>query len=149
MYQPRRITTLQTVELYPWRWKQYYIAFDASCYDEPLIAASTASLNRLLARAGLPAEYQVGFSIIHAGRDMNFVIHGYWTNGNELALAVFKALPGRVDQIVRSDNNGSSIACVWDLAVIGHERQAWIDHILGPETPNVDAYLNTTMNGYR
>lgn len=148
MYQPRKITALKTRDTGPWRWKQYYIAFDASRYDEALVAASDASLDGLLAGPGLPAEHRVGFSVIHAGRDMDFVVHGYWTNGNELALKVFKAPPGRADQLTGSDNNGASVACVWDLAVIGHERQAWIDHLLRPETPDVAAYLADTLNGY-
>lgn len=33
------------------------------------------------------------------------------------------------------------IGCVWELAPLGHERAAWIRHVLKPPRPDVDAYL--------
>jgi hypothetical protein len=34
------------------------------------------------------------------------------------------------------------IGCVWELAVLEHERAAWVRHILSPATPDLDGYLN-------
>lgn len=31
--------------------------------------------------------------------------------------------------------------CVWELAPLGHERSAWVRHVLRPETPDLDGYL--------
>lgn len=33
------------------------------------------------------------------------------------------------------------IGCVWELAPLGHERSAWIRHVLAPETPDLAGYL--------
>ncbi len=33
------------------------------------------------------------------------------------------------------------IGCVWELAPLGHERAAWIRHILAPGEPDLDGYL--------
>ena len=33
------------------------------------------------------------------------------------------------------------IGCVWELAPLGHERAAWIRHVLSPERPDLAAYL--------
>jgi hypothetical protein len=39
------------------------------------------------------------------------------------------------------------MACVWDLRVICHERQAWIDATLtNPAGPDADAYLARQLN---
>lgn len=31
--------------------------------------------------------------------------------------------------------------CVWELAPFGHERSAWVRHVLQPETPDLPGYL--------
>jgi hypothetical protein len=38
-------------------------------------------------------------------------------------------------------------ACVWDLAVIAYERQAWIDAVLAAPVPDVERYLEITFEG--
>jgi hypothetical protein len=46
------------------------------------------------------------------------------------------------------DASGSRLAgCVWDLAVIAFERQAWISAVLvGPESPGLDAYVESRFD---
>ena len=31
--------------------------------------------------------------------------------------------------------------CVWELTVLEHERAAWVEHMLVPDEPDLDAYL--------
>ncbi len=33
------------------------------------------------------------------------------------------------------------MGCVWELAPLGHERSAWVRHVLRPKTPDLEAYL--------
>ena len=38
-------------------------------------------------------------------------------------------------------------ACVWDLRVIGFERDAWLSKVLrNPSGPDIDAYLSERLN---
>jgi hypothetical protein len=38
-------------------------------------------------------------------------------------------------------------ACVWDLRVIGFERDAWLSKVLrNPGGPDIDAYLDEHLN---
>lgn len=37
------------------------------------------------------------------------------------------------------------IGCVWELAPLGHERSAWIRHVLAPQTPDLPGYLTDTL----
>ena len=40
-------------------------------------------------------------------------------------------------------------ACVWDIAVIGHERQVWIDTVLADaESSDCGAYLDRHLQGF-
>jgi hypothetical protein len=33
------------------------------------------------------------------------------------------------------------MGCVWELAPFGHERSAWVRHVLRPDPPDLAAYL--------
>jgi hypothetical protein len=33
------------------------------------------------------------------------------------------------------------VGCVWELAPLGHERSAWVRHVLQPTVPDLDGYL--------
>ncbi len=37
------------------------------------------------------------------------------------------------------------IGCVWELAPLGHERSAWVRHVLARDTPDLDGYLADVM----
>ena len=39
------------------------------------------------------------------------------------------------------------IGCVWELAPLGHERAAWIGHVLAPERPDLAGYLADVLRG--
>ncbi len=43
----------------------------------------------------------------------------------------------------------SPVACVWDLAVMAFEREAWIEFVLKPAEPDIDAYLAGNYSGGR
>jgi hypothetical protein len=39
------------------------------------------------------------------------------------------------------------ITCVWEMAVLWHERNAWVKHILQQHNkPNINAYLQDQLN---
>ena len=83
----------------------------------------------------------MGFVGAHDGRGANFVFVDWWANEDELhhhAWLSSKEEPGRL----RATGRGDFTACAWDLAVIGHERGAWIRHVLArTQGPDLDAYL--------
>lgn len=38
-------------------------------------------------------------------------------------------------------------ACVWDLFLIGHERDAWVNNVLASRgAPELDSYLGARLN---
>lgn len=146
-YKSRPIRFLELLELGGWRLKVYGIAYQ----DETPCSGLVESAKEL-ARRQLPAlsagknHYEVGFLGIHDGRGANFVFLDFWTDENELHHHVYVSPLDEPAQLEYVTPTGLS-ACVWDLAVICHERQAWVQTVLAnPAGPDVEAYLKKRLN---
>lgn len=74
-------------------------------------------------------RYGVGFSGIHDGRGGNFVFVDWWEHENEPHHHVFFSSTDEPVQL-RAANDTDPSACVWDLCVVGHEREAWVRYVL-------------------
>jgi hypothetical protein len=90
----------------------------------------------------------VGFVGAHDGRGANFVFVDWWANRGRLhhrAWLSSKAEPGGL----RATGPDDFTACAWNLAVITHERAAWVRHGLSrAEGPDTDAaYLGDLLGG--
>jgi hypothetical protein len=146
-YAPRPIRTLGLWEEAGMRLKVHGIAYHLAQPRPEVIDAVRDLVQRELPQliAG-QNHYDVGFVGVHDGRGAIFVFIDFWTDENELRHHVYVAPKGHPAQFEYKTSSGL-IACVWDLAVIGFERQAWIDCVLAnPNGPDVDAYLARAMN---
>jgi prepilin-type processing-associated H-X9-DG protein len=89
----------------------------------------------------------VGFVGAHDGRTANFVFVDWWAGEDELHHHTWLSSneePGRL----RPTGPDDLAACAWDLAVIGHERTAWVRHVLArAQGPDLDAYLADRLDG--
>jgi len=144
----RPIRFLELLEFDGWRVKVYGIAYGR---DEPrpeLLAAA-----RDLARRAFPVpangggRYGVGYMGVHDGRGVNFVFTDWWQDENELHHYVFispHADPAALEEVTAT----GVCACIWDLKVMGFERDAWVRHVLrNPSGPDIAAYLATRLEG--
>jgi hypothetical protein len=124
-----------------WRLKRYSIvygprAFDWAAYDDawPLVRHALPSPPVAQGRPG------VGFVIAHTGRGVHYVVLGWWERENELPVRLFVRGFGPDDRW-RSAQPGESF-CVWDLQVIAHERDAYVETVLrSPDRPDLEGYL--------
>ncbi|MFF4602942.1 hypothetical protein ACFY12_09355 [Streptomyces sp. NPDC001339] len=66
--------------------------------------------------------------ILHAGGDGDYVLVSSWIEGYMSDLAVFVGPAGRPDQL-RPGRVGLA-PCVWEAAVLAHERDAFVRHVL-------------------
>ena len=125
-----------------WRLKVYGIAYQGEEPDRELVEAALGAAESVLPRPALnDARYGLGFLGIHDGRDSNFVFVSWWENENELQHRVFYSATERPQQL-RPATLEEPIACIWDLSVMAHEREAWIRHMLAdPAGADADAYL--------
>jgi hypothetical protein len=147
-YRPRPILPLGIEAASGWRLKVYGIAYErASPRSDLVAAAKTAAFELLPQPAETETRYGVGFLGIHDGRGHNFVFVDWWEQENELHHHVFFSPSDRPAEL-RPAADGDPAACVWDLSVVSHEREAWIRHVLDNEIePDLDAYLADALTG--
>jgi hypothetical protein len=130
-YAPRRVRSHGIRDANGWRLKLYSIVRDGSAPDwttfEPGIASA---VDALPTPARAPGRAGLGFVIAHAGRDVWYTVLGWWDRENELPLRVWVAERDASSVPRWRQAQGSESVCVWDLDVIWHERQAYVDTML-------------------
>lgn len=147
-YAPRTVRPMGERTFGDWTLKVYGIAYGADEPGHELVDAALAAAEPALPEIALgDGRYGLGFLGIHDGRDSNFVFVSWWENENELQHRVFYSTPERPGTL-RAARPDEPIACVWDIRVIAHERDAWVRHMLAdPGRADAGAYLADTLSG--
>ncbi|MBB5014165.1 isochorismatase [Rehaibacterium terrae] len=127
-YRPRPRRCLGLRDLGGWMLKHYEISVDGLWPDEAGFGTALALAEAALPQPPLaPGRLGVGFLILHRGRDCDYLVLAWWDRENELPLRVFVRPHGGGDW--RAARDGESF-CVWDLEVIGFERDAYVATVL-------------------
>jgi hypothetical protein len=146
-YAPRPVTALGIWTHDGWRMKRYGIAYGRAAARKELVEAAHAAAREVLpAPPTTETRYGVGFLGAHDGRGANFVFVDWWENETELRHHVFFS-PTDDPAALRPATRADPIACVWDLSVVGHERAAWIRHVLVGAAGDFDGYLADALDG--
>lgn len=147
-YRKRRVRTLAPFEFDDWRLKVHGVSAGDDELSHTFVNAAREAARAILPRPGVrpPDRYGLGFLVVHAGFDADFVVVCWWGAQNELFLRVLTSPPGRPQLLRERTNREGSVACVWDLAVIWHEREAWARHVMRSGGADVDAYLAATLD---
>lgn len=88
----------------------------------------------------------VGTLIVHLGKDAIYLLLDRWIEECMLEHHVWIAPLHEPTQFASFDATGLAM-CVWELAVLQHERQAWITHVLmRADAPDFDGYLADTLH---
>jgi hypothetical protein len=134
-YKPRPVTAygVETINGRPT--KVYGLAVEGRPSDELVTAA------RALARDVLPAGQAtaVAFVIAHEARPACFVLVYWWATSVDLCLQYYRSPLNRPAELEPLPEN--SAGCVWELALVEHERSTWVRHLLVAESPSLEAYL--------
>lgn len=144
----RPIRFLELMEFDGWRVKVYGIAYGRDTPRPELVQAA-----RELARRAFPApadgggRYGVGYMELHDGRGVNFVFTDWWQDENELHHHVY--LSPHDDPAALSEKTATGVcACIWDMKLMGFERDAWVHHVLrNPDGLDIGAYLGDRLDG--
>lgn len=137
---PTKPTGVLTVN--GWRFKSYEITLDARPIAAEIFDAATSCLAAALPHAG--SEAAVGFVIVHHGAEQVWVLADRWHGDVACQHTFFASLdePTSLEPVP----SGGPTACVWELAVHAHERDAFVTHVLNPpDGPDYDAYLADTL----
>lgn len=147
LYQRREIRLLERRAIRGWQMKLYGISCEPGGPDPALVAAALQLAAGVLPQPAVtPTRYGVGFMGVHEGRGSNLVFVDWWARENELHHHAWVSPEGEFQHFDYVTPIGLA-ACVWDLAVIGFERQAWIDAALVTPHPDFTRYLDTALEG--
>ena len=147
-YEPRPISDLGTFEHAGWRMKLVGIAYRGARPRDALVEATTKVVPAILPQPAVTdVRYGTGFIGIHDGRQACFCFIDWWESENELHHRTLLA-PSERPAALSEVTGTAFMACAWDLAVIAHERQAWVDTVLAnPQGPDLDAYIACRLRG--
>lgn len=157
-YHARHVRFLRLAELNDWRVKVYGISAHGERPDPAAISAAEQLARELLPAPAIWAaapgagaavsedRYGVAILIVHKGREGTFLLLNWWAGENMLQHRVYLAPPGQPHEFSDITPTGV-LACVWELAVLAFECNAWIETVLAdPAAPNLDAYLARRMS---
>jgi hypothetical protein len=158
-HRARAIRFLGPHEAVGWTLKMYGIAARGEWPRPALVEAVKALAPAVLpspavwssprhdaAGGGGPDRYGIGFVTVHDAGDFCFALYDWWAGENEIHQRLYSA-PLDSPQTLRPHPT-AAIACVWELAVLDHERRAWLRHVLArPDGPDPAGYLRDRFDG--
>ena len=125
--------------------KRYHISIESEI-EVGIQKAAAEFLPRLLPSPDDETP-PASFVIVHRGAGSAAYVNAYsWVWGNVIecrtaaAGVPFLGCPDE-DPEHFAELARPWIGCVWELAPLGHERAAWIRHVLSPASPDLAAYL--------
>jgi hypothetical protein len=146
-YRPRPIRCTGLHEVEGWRLKVYEAAYDRDRPRPELAEAAKQLADRLPQPPDGEGRYGVGFLCAHDGRGGCFAFVDWWADENELHHLMYTALADRPGDLQPVSPDGLT-ACVWDLAIMAFERQAWLDAVLAnSDGPDLERYLEARLQG--
>src|SRR5258708_5568442 len=127
-YKPRRVRALDTWRCRGWTLKRYVVEIAGRLAGEADLerAQNEADARLVELETSDPARHGLGFLILHLGENGDYLLVETWTDQDILSHVNYGAAKGGK---YRSDWPGPG-ACVWELAVMCHEREAWLRHML-------------------
>ncbi len=150
-FAPRDVEFRGVIECAGYRLKAYSIVYGDAPLEEAVFEKGMKLAADDLPRPAIDAHRPgVGFVIFHQGDGVHYLVLNWWDRENEMPIRTWVNY-FEDDAPWRPASGGESV-CVWDLEVIGHERNAYVETILTPtppeatETTNIESYLSRTFS---
>ncbi len=127
--------------------------YEISLQDHPASEAMTSEIRcyveRLVSSGVVPTGHGVGFVIFHHSA-LTYLIIGIWDAHQELWTAHYVRNPDDVQpefERVIPGVSGNTM-CVWELAPVWHERQAWTRYLFSNRTEDDKLlFVNDQLSG--
>lgn len=143
-YQPRHIRPIALKTINSWALKLYVISKQNDFVDHAAIESGLDYATRNLPWPTTnPLASKHGFITVHFG-DSIWILFDLWMD-DIVRHFVFRADNVPNPNFTKGPDDGTS-ACVWELEITQHERNAWVDSVLSrPENPDYSSYLENTL----
>jgi hypothetical protein len=136
----RHLRPLERLAVRGWHVKRYEITVDGQPIPADVVRAADTTTGELLPHEP-PADNTplAAFSVLHRGQDAVWLNAYAWCHE---AIAWCRVASAPLDDPTGFEPVAEPlIGCVWELAVLVHERSAWVRHALEPQRPDLDGYL--------
>ncbi|MEM6795482.1 MAG: isochorismatase [Acidobacteriota bacterium] len=147
----RHVRFLELLEESGWRLKLYGMSLGPEPPPEELIERARILIGRTLPMPAIAEErYGVGFATVHAGEHGDYLLLDWWYAQDTLRHHLFGAprKPGESQSgKLRYGWPQNVCACIWELAVLWHERNAWYRHVLQDGRGDLEGYLADRLEG--
>lgn len=147
-YQPRSIRFLEVFQLNNTTFKFYSISNRRDVADTKNIEAVKGCARQWYdnMHAGTLDTYAMAILIVHEVQEGVMGIISRWIDENMAQTHVYLSHEQQAKSFQLFSEEGIH-TCVWELAVLWHERNAWVKHILmRAKNPDWKNYLNETLN---
>lgn len=148
VYTSRPIRFLEIFIVKNWHLKFYSISCAKKIVDLKWIEVGKQKIEEWLQheKEYEYVNYKIGTLIIHEGREGVFFILSFWVDENMMQVYVYFTEYSDVNNFKLISKNGL-FSCVWEMAVLNFEREAWIEHVLKPApSSDIEKYLQQQMN---
>ena len=144
-YQKRNIQFDEKVYLENWVVKVYTITTKATFESREVLINVKNELHTLLKEAN--NHHDSAFLIVHEGTDGVWSLVNWWT-GNEMLRTNTYFTSYKEEENISLFPTSGSMACVWELPIINHEKDAWIKHVLmKASSPDFQTYYKDVIQG--
>ena len=146
-YLKRPLRFLELWEFDGWTIKLYGIRLHGEQPDDDLLEIAKGIAGDVLPQPAVTEIcYGLAFVTVHQGEGFNQINIDWWEDRNELRHHFFVAQGEESREFVEMTVSGRAF-CVWDLRVIGFERDAWVTHVLdNPRGADIQAYLDARLD---
>jgi hypothetical protein len=148
---PKTVTPLPPITLGAARLKFYTIAKDDTPVPSDIESIARDYLHTEVASPRWELADELGFVLLHrCGTEFYFLLLSTWRGSNELWETVYykphDAALGFAPFPQPTRHKGTY--CVWEMAVVWHETQAWVRYLASPRGAEDTAeYLGSQMAG--
>lgn len=147
-YRTRNVEYHGLVKSAGWRTKVYTLTKGKAFDSAEALAESLSQLGNWLLRSDDYDYdvYKIACLIVHEGDEGVFSILNWWTGEHMLQNFVYYSANDDPQFELMSEDGLT--CCVWEMAVIWHERNAWIRHVLrNGDQPRFEDYLGDVLEG--
>lgn len=143
-FRERRTGLCGLTEIHGWKLKIYGMVADgAELSEETVKAAIRTAEDEVPWPQDIDAKF--GFMTIHVGDEAIWALVDIWAD-DILRHFLFRASHDAPTEFFPAPTDGS-MACVWELEVLWHERKAWVRHVLStPKDPFFEGYMDDVLD---
>lgn len=142
IYHPRGVSNLGLWDMAGLKFKIYGLVADSRTIDQAMLILAQSFVRRdVLPRiADEGDDNGMGFVIIHPGELGVSISAHWWIQGSVLCQYIYRKLYSATEPM--DTVKRPVIACVWELALINAEQEAWRRTMMKSE-PNPSVYMDT------